>query len=90
MCRLASMEFEADHSAPSEARQWIADVLEHWELPALSAMAMLLTSELVTNAIPHANSGAIVMASVADGSVEVGVTDGGPAPACTFRGQGRP
>jgi anti-sigma regulatory factor (Ser/Thr protein kinase) len=62
MCRLACIEFEADHSVPSEARQWIAEVLEHWELPALSATAMLLTSELVTNAIRHANSGPIVMA----------------------------
>jgi anti-sigma regulatory factor (Ser/Thr protein kinase) len=75
MCRLASAEFEAGNSTPSAARQWISRLLEHWELPALADTAKLLTSEMVTNAIRHGSSGPIVTASVADGSLEIGVTD---------------
>ena len=76
MCRLTSAAFVADGSAPSAAREWVGAVLEHWELAALLDTATLLTSEVVTNAIRHARSGPTVTASVADGCLEIGVSDG--------------
>jgi anti-sigma regulatory factor (Ser/Thr protein kinase) len=76
MCRLTSAELDAGNSAPLAARRWIDVLLEHWELSALSDAAKLLTSEMVTNAIRHTRSGPTVTASVADGFLEIGVTDG--------------
>ncbi len=78
MCRIARVDFEAGASTPSAARAWIAGLLDHWEIPWLSEPASLLTSELVTNAIRHAHTGPSVTAAIADGYLEVGVTDGNP------------
>jgi len=75
MCRLATAEFDATTSAVPMARRFVASHLVHWELPELADMASLLTSELVTNAVVHAGSRPRVVLAVADGSVEVGVTD---------------
>ena len=53
------------------------DVLGRGEAPWLSETATLLTSELVSNAVRHARSGPTITAALADGFLEVGVTDGG-------------
>ena len=78
MCRIAHANFEAGASAPSAARAWITAVLDRWETPWLIETANLLTSELVSNAVLHGQSGPVVTAAVADGFLEVGVTDGRP------------
>ncbi len=44
----------------------------------LSETANLLISELVSNAVRHARSGPAITAAMADGFLEVGVTDGQP------------
>ena len=75
MCRLAETEFAADATAAKAARDWIAALLEHWDLPELAETAALLVSETVTNAIRHAGSSPIVTAAMTDGVVEVGVMD---------------
>ena len=75
MCRLARAEFSGDASAPAEARHWVDGLLERWELSHLSDLAALLTSEVVTNAVRHAQSGPQLTVGVADGRLEVGVTD---------------
>ena len=80
MCRLARAEFASEPSAPAAARHWLSALLGRWELLSLADTALLLTSEVVTNAIRHVDdtSGAEVRASVADGFMEIGVVDGTP------------
>jgi anti-sigma regulatory factor (Ser/Thr protein kinase) len=57
------------------ARRWAAQHLERWELVEAAEVATLLTSELVTNAVVHAGSGPSLVLAVADGVIEVGVSD---------------
>jgi len=78
MCRIAKADFGGGTAAPSAARAWMTDLLDRWEVPWLSETASLLTNELVTNAIRHAKSGPVITAAIANGSLEVGVTDGKP------------
>jgi anti-sigma regulatory factor (Ser/Thr protein kinase) len=78
MCRIAELQLEAAVSAPKVARTWITRLLDRWEVTHLSDVANLLTSELVSNAVRHARSGSSITASIADGFLEVGVTDGEP------------
>jgi len=78
MCRIAKADFGGGTAAPSAARAWMTDLLDRWEVPWLSETASLLTTELVTNAIRHAKSGPVITAAIANGSLEVGVTDGKP------------
>lgn len=74
----ANTELPGDASAPARARQFVAAVLEGGEgREDLIEVAVLLTSELVTNAVVHAGGpvkvgldrpGARVRVSVSDGS----------------------
>jgi anti-sigma regulatory factor (Ser/Thr protein kinase) len=63
-------------SAVAEARAFVGDALRRWELESLAADAVLLTSELVTNSVLHADSDVTVTVAVADGKAEVGIADG--------------
>ena len=55
------MEFPADRTAPSQARRFVADTLRSWDLPSdVTEDAVLLVSELVTNALLHARSAPVV------------------------------
>jgi hypothetical protein len=78
MCRIAKAKFGTETVVPSAARTWMTGLLDRWEVPWLSETANLLTSELVTNAIRHAKSGPVITAAIANGLLEVGVTDGSP------------
>jgi anti-sigma regulatory factor (Ser/Thr protein kinase) len=75
MCRVISQSFKRAPRAAAQARRFVSQSLDRWELPDLSRTAALLTSELVTNALVHAHSPVRVVVAVADGTVEVGVTD---------------
>lgn len=69
----------ADPSAASEARAHVRRVLESWKLDPAGdtvAQALLLTSELVTNALTHGRSAATVAVSLAGATVRVEVHDG--------------
>ena len=79
MCRLAGAEFDEDDGTPAASRQWLAALLDRWELNALVETAALLVSEVVTNAMQHAGSSPRITAAVADGALEVGVTDREPS-----------
>ena len=79
MCRLAEAEFDEDDGTPAASRQWLAALLDRWELNALVETAALLVSEVVTNAMQHAGSSPRITAAVADGALEVGVTDREPS-----------
>lgn len=76
MCRLQRTVLDAENWAPSVARHWVNDLLGRWELPHLSEVAALLTSEVVTNAIRHTASSPRIRVAVTDGFLEIGVTDG--------------
>ena len=80
MCRVAAAEFDPLLSSAALARRWVAERLERWELPQLLVeAATLLTSELVANAIVHTSSRPAVLVAMADGLLEVGVSDREPA-----------
>ena len=81
MCRFATTELPPRVSSAASGRRWIAEVLTRWELEDLIDTAILLTSELVTNAVIHTNTVPSVSAAVAEGVLEIGVRDSGLHPA---------
>lgn len=79
MCRVvSSQELEPALRAVAQARQVVRFALERWELSALTLDTELLVSELVTNALVHAGSETALTLAVAEGTLEVGVTDRTP------------
>lgn len=76
MCRVVSRTLAV--GAAAEARALTRDLLSRWELDDLAIDATLLVSETVTNALRHAHTGATLTLAVAEGTLEVGVTDGSP------------
>ena len=78
MCRLASKELGSSPGAVAESRTFVATTLRRWGLDELVMDAELLTSELVTNALIHARTEVQIAVAVADGSAEIGITDGAP------------
>jgi anti-sigma regulatory factor (Ser/Thr protein kinase) len=78
MCRLQQADYPPSPQVVGEARRWLVRLLSRWDLAELSDDAALLLTELVTNAVVHAHSQVHVAATVADGILEVGVTDHAP------------
>jgi anti-sigma regulatory factor (Ser/Thr protein kinase) len=60
------------------ARRWVMGLLGRWELDEPANDVALLASELVTNGVVHARSRLIVTVAVADGLLEIGVSDDDP------------
>jgi hypothetical protein len=69
---------ECDPSAAKDARDWLAQELAGWSDPLLDD-AVLVVSELVTNAVLHAQTEVEVVAHVATSTARVEVIDGSPA-----------
>lgn len=78
MCRVVTCELDGASGSAGDARRFVAEVLADWGLGVLVVDAQLMVSELVGNAVQHARStaGVGVSVSVADGTLEVGVSDG--------------
>jgi anti-sigma regulatory factor (Ser/Thr protein kinase) len=82
---VASAAYQPEPTAAAAARRFVRDTLQSWAVtgeagsPELVDNAMLLTSELVTNAVVHAGTQVKVTCRLADGAVEVVVRDGQPA-----------
>ncbi|GGO65961.1 SpoIIE family protein phosphatase [Nonomuraea cavernae] len=55
--RVSSTGFDGTPHAPAAARRFVRQVLGEWHLGHLAEDAVLLTSELVTNAVVHAGTG---------------------------------
>jgi anti-sigma regulatory factor (Ser/Thr protein kinase) len=55
-----SLQLAPEARAPSASRRFVRSALESWELEVLTDTAVLLTSELVTNAIVHAQTEVVV------------------------------
>jgi serine phosphatase RsbU (regulator of sigma subunit)/anti-sigma regulatory factor (Ser/Thr protein kinase) len=71
--------FPADPAAASAARRFVRDALREWGVGAAADDAVLLTSELVTNAVIHAGTGVEVVCRLADTAVQVEVADRAPS-----------
>ena len=85
--RIFDLPLEHDTLAPGTARHAAAAVLAEWGLDEGHVHdALLVVSELVTNAVAHAKPPVVLhMTLTADpeAGLRVHVTDGGPAPAPT-------
>jgi hypothetical protein len=79
-----SAELGVTHETPRDARLYVTQLLTEWAAPTdLIDAAMLLTSELVTNAITHAGGATIgleVMHLGGSGAISVIVADASPRP----------
>src|SRR5215472_9037597 len=83
---VASAAYQPEPTAAAAARRFVRDTLLSWGVTGeadgsdeLLDDAVLLTSELVTNAVVHAGTQVKVTCRLADGAVEVVVRDGQPA-----------
>ncbi len=70
-----SAEFECDPAAAAAARAFVEAALQVWDLDDLAEVAVLLTSELVTNVILHARTSLRVEISHEAPEVVVAVHD---------------
>lgn len=75
MCRLANAEFDGAVTSGASARRFIADRLRRWDLQACTDVAVLLATELVNNALIHADGPLTLELSVVAGVIEIGVSD---------------
>ena len=73
----AEASFAADVASVGEARRFVGDTLSSWDADDLSWTAMLLVTELATNAVLHASTPyAVTLERRTDGTVRIGVADG--------------
>lgn len=71
-------ELKCTPKSVEAARRFVETALAVWELDDLNAVAVLLTSELVTNAILHARTAVRLVAERTETEVVVEVWDGAP------------
>ncbi|WP_369146856.1 SpoIIE family protein phosphatase [Streptomyces sp. R44] len=71
----ATASFEPVGRSVAAARAFVRDTLQGWGHPELVDDAVVLTSELVTNAVIHAGTSAEVLCLRSDDSVRVEVSD---------------
>lgn len=77
----ACLDLEPDPAQVSVVRAWARRTLVEWELPALADAAVLVVSELATNAVLHARTPFRVTLSAGGSSgVRVEVFDDNPRP----------
>ena len=79
--RTAARSFNPTIGAIRAARAFVVDQLREWGHDTVVENAKLVTSELVTNSLVHANSAFDVSISSADGVVTVAVCDASQASA---------
>jgi anti-sigma regulatory factor (Ser/Thr protein kinase) len=75
MCRAVSTTLGADVRASALSRQFVKSALGRWDVFEAVDSALLVTSELVTNAVVHARTDFDLSLAVADGAVEIAVAD---------------
>jgi serine phosphatase RsbU (regulator of sigma subunit)/anti-sigma regulatory factor (Ser/Thr protein kinase) len=75
----AHRSFEPTERSVAAARCFIRDTLRAWDASDVLDEAVLLVSELVTNAVVHAGTRADVTAQLLDGAIRVDVEDHHPA-----------
>lgn len=75
----ASLTLDLDRRSPAAARRFVAATLAAWGCAAVSDEALLVTSELVTNAIVHADSAPELILRFSGNAVHIEVRDLSPA-----------
>jgi DNA-binding NarL/FixJ family response regulator len=91
---LRSLHLPADVSSAREARTFTRSVLEEWQVSEVLDDALLVVSEMVTNAVTHANSDCELRLALSPVVVRVEVIDRGggtpdPMPPSSTRNSGR-
>ncbi|HET6187645.1 MAG TPA: SpoIIE family protein phosphatase [Trebonia sp.] len=88
--RIATASYPPEPAAAAQARRFVRDTLRSWGLPgsegqasALVDDAVLLTSELVTNAVVHAGTQVSLTCRLGGKAIEVTVRDRHPARSLT-------
>ncbi len=79
---VATAAFQPEPAAVAAARRFVRETLNSWQLPCRDELvcdAVLLTSELVTNAVVHAGTAVQVTCRLRAADVEVSVLDRHPA-----------
>jgi anti-sigma regulatory factor (Ser/Thr protein kinase) len=76
---MASAHFPPERHSPRDARGFVAAYLDEWHCAAAGDVALLLVSELVTNAVLHAQTETEVEVGRFDDTVRIAVSDGVPA-----------
>jgi hypothetical protein len=74
------LDLEGAPASVSQARRFVRQTLEAWEVDGAVDAAMLLTSELATNAVLHARSDFAVLVTHQGDQVRIDVLDGSPVP----------
>jgi anti-sigma regulatory factor (Ser/Thr protein kinase) len=76
--RIDSWEFSAELSSPEQARHHTADALMAWGVDQFASDAVLIVSELVTNAVTHAMAPPRLELRYDGSTLWIGVHDNGP------------
>jgi len=75
----AEQSFAPDVATIAVARRWVEDTLTAWGADDLSWTAMLLVTELSTNAVLHAATAyRVTLDRRSDGTLRIGVSDSSP------------
>ena len=72
-----SMDLPQGFTSPALARRFVAQTLTAWNLGRVLDDALLIASELATNAVTHAESPCRLRLSLTDTSLRIDVTDAG-------------
>ncbi len=80
--------YPADRSVVAQARRFVRETLVGWGADDVVDDAVLLTSELATNAIVHAGTPFEVICRAAESSVQIEVVDGDPTRTLPAPGRG--
>lgn len=71
-----SLDLDPHSSAPQLARDFVVETLSAWQLGSWEEPAVLITSELVTNAVRHAGTELTVRLLKAVSEITIEVADG--------------
>ncbi|MDQ4008724.1 MAG: ATP-binding protein, partial [Actinomycetota bacterium] len=71
----ATHEFAAQSTSPAASRRFVRQTLREWGAHSILDDAVLLTNELVTNAVVHAGTALSVSCALGAGYVQIGVSD---------------
>src|SRR5688572_25302207 len=85
----AAATFEPVGRSVATARSFVRDTLQGWGYADVVDDAVVLTSELVTNAVVHAGTSADVLCLRTEGGVRVEVADRYPERDIPIQGTGR-
>lgn len=72
---LRVVDLPATRAAPRLGREFVRSALAEWQLGALTDVAALLVSEVVTNAVVHANTPSTLRVERSRAAVRVTVSD---------------